>query len=566
MLDKGALPPRRRRLHCPAVEAAPPVHAARDAELPGTGAAGLAPIDGPFVLCGCRVITLHAGRPRARALRVADGRITHVLDEIPAALDGRRFDLGGAVVLPGLVDAHLHLAAVGEAARKLDLRGLPSAEAVARLVAETARSAPLWRWILGRGWNQDDWEDRRFPCAALLDAVAPLHPVRLGRIDGHAVWLNSRALAEAGITEATEDPPGGEIVRDESGEPTGVLVDRAIELVDRLVPPPSARQVASDVEAGCLLCNRAGLAGVHAMDVGAAELEALRTLEAEGRLSLRTEAFLVDREQAGIAGAPFREGLLDVAGVKLYADGALGSRGAALLSPYADRPDCLGLLLSPPEALAARAVGLHAQGWQVAIHAIGDLGNRTALDAIEATGGGDRRHRVEHVQVLDGDDLPRFAALGAIASVQPIHATSDMGWAGDRLGPGRLQAAYGWRRLLEAGATLASGSDAPIEKQDPWAAIHAAVTRQDRWDEPEGGWLPEQRLDVGQALRAATLGPAVAAHAEASLGSIRPGALADLCVVDQNPFAIPARDLRRVQNLAVIVDGRVAFDRDGRFQ
>ena len=520
------------------------------------------------VYLGATVITLDPEHPRARGVRVAGGRITHVFDDDGADLSGLRVDLGGATVLPGLTDAHLHLRAIGAAARRLDLRGTATLGAVTGQVAAAAEAAEPGGWIRGRGWDQNDWPTQEFPVAADLDRVAPDNPVWLSRIDGHAVWVNTRVLELVGVDAQTPDPPGGELLRDEQGRPTGIFIDNAIDLISAALPAPTAEAVRADYERGVEACNRAGLTGVHDMGVDALELAALRALQAEGRLTLRTTAYLADDEGGLAAEAPFRQGTLEVVGVKLYADGALGSRGAALLQPYTDRSDTDGLFLTEPDALAARVAELHAGGWQLAIHAIGDRGNRVTLAALEATGGAasDRRHRVEHVQILDPADIPRFAAKGVVASMQPTHATSDMPWVEARLGGQRLAGAYAWRSLLDDGAILAFGSDAPIERHEPWPGIHAAVTRQDATGQPVGGWLPEQRLRVEEALAGFTLGAARAAHAEGERGTIRPGLVADLTVVDQDPTALPTARLLEVATMLTIVGGDVVFDRTRQIQ
>jgi predicted amidohydrolase YtcJ len=522
--------------------------------------------DGGAVLyVGGTVLTLDAERPEARGLRVEGDRITHVFDEVPEGLTGRRVELDGAVVLPGLVDAHLHLRAIGTAARRLDLRGTTSAEQIAGMVDQAADQAAEGSWIRGRGWDQNDWTVQRFPVAEALDEASAGHPVWLSRIDGHAVWLNSAAMELAGIGPETEAPAGGEIIRHPDGRPTGIFVDNAIDLISGALPEPTAAEMEADYLRAIELCNATGLTGVHTMGVDPMELAALRALHASGRLSLRTTAYLADGEQGLAQPTPSDDGLLRVLGVKLYADGALGSRGAALLAPYSDRPDTTGLLLTEPDVLQARIGALHADGWQVAVHAIGDRGNRVVLDAVEAVQGDDRsrRHRIEHAQIVDPSDIPRFAELGIVASMQPTHATSDMPWADERLGTERLAGAYAWRSMLDAGAVLAFGSDAPIELVHPWPGVFSAVARQDGQGQPEGGWLPEQRLPVLDALAAFTRGAAVAGHQEADLGAIRPGALADLTVVASDPRTTPVGELPAMVIKRTIVGGEEVFASTG---
>ena len=516
-----------------------------------------------IVYADARVWTGDPAHPHAGALRVASGRVTHVLDADDPALPGRRVHLGGATVLPGLVDAHLHLRGVGLAGRELDLKDAGSADdVVARVRAAAAGSAP-GAWIRGRGWDHHRWPGGAWPAGGLDDLD---HPVWLVRVDGHAVWANARALDLAGIDARTPDPPGGELVRDGDGRPTGILVDNAIALAESRLPAPTAKEVRTDVLCGIGACLGSGLTGVHAMAVDRAELEALRALEAEGTLDLRVTCYVDGRDTDLVDEVLSRppapaEGLLRVAGVKVYADGALGSRGAALEADYADRPGHRGLLLVEPGALAAFTRRVSDAGWQLALHAIGDRGNRVVLDAIAAAGdGGARRHRVEHAQILGPDAPARMKALGAVASLQPTHCTSDMGWVEAALGPDRLAGAYAWKTVLDAGVPLALGSDAPVESEDPWTGIHAAVTRQDARGEPPGGFRPGERLTVAEAIRGYTAGAAFAAHDGGRLGVLAPGRLADLTVADADPFAVAPGDLCRVRTLRTVVAGRTVFE------
>ena len=529
------------------------------------GAASLAPPEpaagatdeGAVVYLGGTVV---ASAGDATGLRIAGGRITHVLRDGDPIPPGRRVDLRGATVLPGLVDAHLHLRSLGRAHRTVRLNGTRSAEEVLARVREAAERTPAGPWVRGRGWDHNDWEDPALPSHAALSEAIPDHPVWLTRVDGHAIWVNAAALALASIDARTEDPEGGEILRDASGAPTGVLVDAAIDLMAAQLPAPTAEELRGDLARGARLCAEAGLTGVHDMGMSPAELVELRRLEAEGLLPLRVTVYLAGSEDlpARIAEPPDHEGLVTVVGVKLFADGALGSRGAALFDDYADRPDHRGLLARSPEALAGQARRVHAAGYQIAIHAIGDRGIATALDAIDAAQGEDRsrRHRVEHLQVIRDEDLDRLAPLGVVASMQPTHATSDMPWAEDRVGPARIRGAYAWRRVLEAGAPLAFGSDAPVEDHRPALGLYAAVTRQDARGQPEGGWRPDQRLSIEEALRAFTRGAAQAIHREGELGAIEVGAIADLTVVRDDPHQLEAAALRELQIVATVVEGR----------
>ncbi|MHA7817923.1 MAG: amidohydrolase [Pseudohaliea sp.] len=509
---------------------------------------------------------------RFAGLSFADGVVLALhatAAEAAAAPADRRVDGAGATLLPGLIDAHGHVAGHGKALATVRLGGAGSeAEAAAR-VAAFAAADPGAGWIEGSGWNQVTWPGRAFPRRAALDAVVPDRPVALERVDGHALWVNSRALALAGIDANTEDPPGGQILRDGAGEPTGVLIDNAMALVSAARPAEDLAATMGHIARGLADLAANGLTAVHDAGVTAQELAAYRRLLARGELPVRVYAMLSMRDPAlaaQLAAGPEQDsrGLLTVRSVKLYADGALGSRGAALLTPYSDAPGNRGLLLREPAELAAQMQRAAAAGFQVNVHAIGDRANRLVLDAFSRLP--DRaaqRHRVEHAQILDPADLRRFAGLGVIASVQPTHATSDKNMAGDRLGEARLAGAYAWQSLLESGARVAFGSDFPVEDPNPFFGLHAAVTRQDREGEPPGGWRPEEKLDRATALSLFTEAAAWAMHAEERLGRLLPGYAADFILVRDDPFAVPAGDLWRNAVLATWVDGREVWSANG---
>jgi hypothetical protein len=537
---------------------------AQPAPAPSGSSSSAAGASEAVIYTGGVVHTLDPAHPRARTVRIEKGRITHVLDgDAPAELSGQRVDLHGAAVLPGLVDAHLHLQSLGAAQRELRLTGTASVAEIAARVREAAQKAPPGAWIRGGGWDQNDWDKKEFPDHKVLDEAAGGHPVWLERVDGHAVWVNAAALSLAGIDAATKAPAGGEILRDPSGAPTGVFVDNAIGLVAAKLPPATAEEIRTDLEKGMELCRRAGLTGVHDMGTLPEALREMRALEKEGKLTLRVYAYLGGPWQAVeplLREPKRRDGLVRVMGIKLFADGALGSRGAALLAPYSDRPETSGLLVTPEDELRRRAKIAHDAGYDVTIHAIGDRGNRVALDALAAAEGADRshRHRIEHAQVVSPADIPRFAALGVVASMQPTHATSDMPWAEARVGAERIRGAYAWRTMLRAGATLIFGSDAPVEGENPWWGIHAAVTRTDAKGQPNGGWRPEEKLDVTEAITAFSRTPDQVVGA-ADLGVIRPGAEADLTIVAQDPLAVPPEALRAMRTLRTVVAGKEVF-------
>ena len=507
-------------------------------------------------------------RPHADAIAISGATILAVGDAASirslVAPETKVLDLGGGMAIPGLCDAHAHLVGLGQSLEVVDLRGARSIDDV---VERLRASAPTSGWVLGRGWDQNLWPGAAMPTHAALTAAFPDRPVWLRRVDGHAGWANRALLERAKIDRATTSPTGGEILRDADGAPTGVLVDAAMGLV---VPPPAqTADVRRWITAGAAHATARGLTGVHEMGIGPAEDAVYRELAGAGELPLRVHAYagedwlvhgLVDRTPDAVR--PDAAYLLR--GVKLYADGALGSRGAALLADYSDRAGHRGLLQHAPDAMRERVDACVRGNWQIATHAIGDAANRAVLDAYAAAlaraGGKDRRLRIEHCQIVDVADIARFAELGVIASMQPTHATSDMAWVPERIGTTRLRGAYAWRRFLDAGVALAFGSDFPVERVEPTHGLHAAITRQDERGEPRGGWLPDQKLTLPEALSAFTRGAAFAGHREDHLGVLRAGMQADVtCFTtpldERNPGA-----LRDAKVRATIVAGRLVFE------
>ncbi|MCG8371691.1 MAG: amidohydrolase [Proteobacteria bacterium] len=499
-----------------------------------------------------------------------DGRVAAIgdealLSEFPGAarIDGR-----GRTVLPGLVDAHAHLYGYGALKTSLDLTGTPGLDdAVARIAAYAAEK-PHARWILGRGWNQVLWEKSAFPAAADIDRVVADRPVWLRRIDGHAGWANSAAIRIAGIDGDTPDPTGGKILRDDAGSATGILIDKAMGLVEAHVPEPDKAAVRDAFTAAIDALLAEGITGVHDAGIDVMQAGTYLSMADDDALHLRIYAMTAGAgDVLDTIGAPlhaYGNDRFELAAVKLYTDGALGSRGAAMLEPYSDDPENLGLPFWTQDELDAMVARANGMGFQVGIHAIGDYGNRQALDAIEKAQGGrpsPLRNRIEHAQVVALDDIPRFAELGVVASMQATHATSDMNMAEDRVGPRRIEGAYAWRRLLDAGAVLANGSDFPVERSNPFHGLYAAVTRRGRDGEPPGGWYADQALTRAEALHSFTLAAAYAARQEDRLGSLEPGKWADFVVVDRDYFAVPASEIDDIVVLQTWVGGEKVFDR-----
>jgi hypothetical protein len=499
-----------------------------------------------------------------QAVAIADGRIIAMGDDAEklAGEKTRVIDLGGRTALPALTDAHAHLYGLGQALSQVDLRGCRSEAECAEQVRAFDQTGGGGDWIRGRGWDQNLWNEKQFPTHAALDRVISKKPVWLRRIDGHAGWANARALAAGGVTRETQDPPGGRIERDARGEPNGVLVDEAMTLVEHVIPEPGPAERERMILRAQEIALAQGLTCVHDMGIDETTAGVYRALEQAGKLRIRVYAFAsAGSAERLLAGAPEPAGpLFTLRAIKLYADGALGSRGAALLLPYADDPKNRGLVITPPETIERVARLALLRGWQVGVHAIGDRANRMVLDAFERAGcavARDHRFRIEHAQVVAPSDIPRFAKLGVIASMQPTHATSDMSWAEARLGRDRLAGAYAWRRFLAAGAHVAFGSDFPVENVDPLAGLRAAVTRQDAQGNPPGGWFPVERLTLDEAVRAFTTEAAFAAFQEAQRGRVAEGQAADFTVFDRS---IDAGALKRAKVAFTIVAGRVVFE------
>ena len=526
-----------------------------------------------LIVTNARVYTADEARPLAEAFAVRDGRIVFVGSKAEAnALKGpstRLVDAGGRTVVPGMVDAHAHFTGLAQKLRAVDLVGTRNYDEVIARVVERAKTLPKGTWIQGRGWDQNAWGDTRFPTHEKLSAALPDHPVFLTRVDGHAGLVNTAAMRIAGLTAASKDPDGGKVLRDATNAPTGVLIDNAKDLVERKVPDPTPAESRSALKDAVSVMHQWGLTGMHDAGASRSAIDMFEQMAQAGELNLRLYVMISDDSAAlthymaiGPRSALYN-GQVWVRAIKLYADGAMGSRGAALLEPYSDDPNNTGLLLSAPAHIRDVAERALKAGFQVNTHAIGDRGNRVVLDAYEAalrtTPTADHRFRVEHAQTLSYDDIPRFAQLGVIPSMQASHQTSDMYWIGKRLGPTRLLGAYAWRSLLNSGVIIPNGSDFPVENVNPLISFHAAIARQDANDWPAGGWLPEQRMTREEALRSMTLWPAQAAFQEKELGSLTVGKYADFVMLDQDIMRVPAELVLRTRVIATYVGGKEVF-------
>lgn len=522
-----------------------------------------------LIVHGARGYTPTASGSRSfSGLIVVDGRIERVLaeGEAPPSIAGARIvDAGGKTLLPGLIDAHGHVPGLGQERIEADLRGAATLDETLARVRGFARKNPSNQWVVGRGWNQVLWPDKRFPTARDLDTVIADRPVVLTRVDGHAIWVNSAALKLAGVTATTADPSGGQILRDAKGEPTGVFVDAASVLVERHVPPLSDAQAKEALRAAMNEIATLGLTGVHDAGIDERQYRLYQELGAADALSVRIYAMLADGEVArGIIAAGPKPAQFDdrlqMRSVKAWVDGALGSRGAAMLAAYSDQPNHRGLMLYTREQMNTLTALTAKHGWQLNVHAIGDAGNRVVLDAFERHMTQQQRSvlrpRIEHAQVIALSDIPRIAQLGVIASIQPTHATSDMNMAEDRVGAERIKGAYAWRALLNSGVRLAAGSDFPVELANPFHGLYAAVTRSDRNGKPPGGWRAHEKLTREEALRIFTLDAAFAAHMENAVGSLEPGKWADFILIDRDYFKVDESEIDDIHVLATYVGGQ----------
>lgn len=528
-----------------------------------------------LLLFNAHVITMNSAQPAAEAVAIRQERITWV----GSNQDARKLfgpavhsvDLQGATVLPGIIDAHTHLVELGKSLLRLNLKDAATPEAAIELVKKQVATATPGEWILGWGWDEGKWASA-YPDNEALSKISQNNPVLLTGLHSFAAWANKKALQVAGVTRETRDPENGKIVRDEkTGEPTGILLNHAQELVERHIPPMSLENVKKAMELAARECVGNGLTSVHEARVSGVMVQALRELVAEGRMPLRVYVMLDGADPALVKQWLARGPEIDphhrltIRAFKLFADGALGSRGAALLEPYSDAPVAKGLITTPEAEVYSLTRSSLQRGFQVCTHAIGDAANRMVLDSYERAmqevpDARDARLRIEHAQVLAPQDIPRFAKLGVIPSMQPTHCTSDKAWAEKRLGPERVKGAYAWQSLLQTGVHLPLSSDFPGETLNPFYGIYAAITRQDPQGNPAGGWYPEQKLTLDEALKGYTIEGAYAEFEEKDKGSIEQGKLADLTVISADITKIARKEILSIRVLKTFVGGKLVWE------
>jgi len=527
-----------------------------------------------MLLINGNVYTFDAAQRVVQAIVIQGNRIVNVgtTEEILKKYKSKTIiDLKGKTVFPGLIDGHAHILGEGGRLQTLDLVGTTSPGQIVEMVQDRIKKFKPGQWIIGRGWDQNNWEVKVFPTREMLDKIAPENPVLLRRVDGHAVWLNSKAIQLANITRETKDPEGGKIIRDRKGDPSGILVDNGINLIDNVLPLLTKDEIEQRLKLAMEECVRLGLTEVHDMGVDLETISIYKKLIDQGECPIRIYAvidgpgetwkyYLKNGKEIG-----YGNGLLTVRAIKLYVDGALGSRGAALIDSYSDDPGNRGLTITSEDSLKHTCQQALENGFQVCTHAIGDRGNHIMLNVYEkilqssAKEIASSRWRIEHVQVLQPGDIPRFKATGILPSMQPTHATSDMDWAEARLGPVRIKSAYAWRSILNTGANIIGGSDFPVEFVDPLLGIYAAITRQDKSGNPSSGWYPEQRMSREEAVKCFTQWAAYGAFQENEKGTIEAGKLADLTVLSKDIMKIHSKEILDAKVEMTVVDGKITY-------
>lgn len=531
-----------------------------------------------LVLMEGKVVTVDSDFSMQEAVAIRDGIIVFVgKNQAVTPYIGNRtrvLKLKGNLILPGLIDAHAHMSGLGKKLTRFNINDCTSFEEIVARVADEAKGMKPGEWIIGGRWDHNRWRSKTFPVHDALSRVSPHNPVYLSRVDGNSAFVNARALALAGIDNNTTDPPGGVIVRKNSGEPTGVLINRAMNMVKKYFPKETADQWKKELLAAVEACLQKGMTGWHEAGVGPQEIQWYKELIDGGQLKMRVYAMLGEQEVPVLKvdlEPYFRKNrienhgnhFLSVRSVKLFFDGALGSRGAAFFKPYEDDPENRGLLRIEPDYIYRVTRAALKAGMGVNTHCIGIRGNRLCLEAygkaLSEVPVRDHRLRIEHAQIVESQDVQTFVKLGVIPSMQPTHCTSDMVYIENRVGRERCRGAYAWRWFIDAGLTIPCGSDFPVESHDPLTGIYAAVTRQDSKGQPVDGWHPEQRMTRQEAIKGYTIWAAHAAFQEKILGSIETGKLADFTVLDRDIFQVEPKEILNTRVVCTIVAGKIRY-------
>ncbi len=525
-----------------------------------------------MILINGNIYTLDNTQPLAEAIAIKNGKIAAVgkTDLVLEKYQSENVvDLKGKTVVPGLIDAHAHMFGLGQMLNSLILVGMKSSAEISLLVGEKAKSLNKGEWIYGRGWDQTLWINKNFPDKYILDEVSPDNPVILGRIDGHAIWVNQKAMDIAKIDNTTPDIQGGVIIRNSDGFPTGIFIDKAAELIEKSVPAPSEDEIENSILLAAKECVKFGLTEVHDMGLNSQIIKIYKKLALEKKLPIRIYGAIEapgaawDAEIKNKPTLGFADDMFNLRAVKMYADGALGSRGAALVENYSDDPGNRGITIMADADMEMISKEAIQKGYQVCIHAIGDRANHIVLNLFErlnaSTVKQDIRSRIEHAQVILQDDIPRFKKLNVLPSMQPIHATSDMDWVEDRLGTDRVKGAYAWKSLINSGSIIPAGSDFPNDIMQPLWGFYAAVTRTDQDGNPDGGWYPDQIMTRNEALKAYTTWAAFAGFAEKKKGTIEVGKYADITVLSNDIMTIPAKEILTTNIVMTIVNGNVVY-------
>jgi predicted amidohydrolase YtcJ len=514
-----------------------------------------------LAITNARIYTVNPKQPNASAIAVRDGKILAVGNDVSryVTTSTKVIDARGATIMPGFIDSHGHVRGLGDMLGNIDLRGLTSQAEIVSRVKTAAASHKQGEWIEGRAWDQNLWQGQQFPDAVGISRATPDNPVALERVDGHALWVNQKAMELADINTATPDPPGGKLLRDAKGAPTGVLLDQAQQLVRKKIPSASATQIEASLLRATEQLARDGITTVHDAGVQYEDISGYRALIRAGKLPVRIYAMIL--YPLPLPAKTEIGDFLTIRSTKLVSDGALGSRGAAMIEPYSDDPGNRGLQILDRATIRGAAEAALAKGFQVNTHAIGDRANRDTLDAYAEVlkGPNDKRFRIEHAQVVAPEDFGKFKQYSIIASMQATHATSDMLWAQDRIGPQRINGAYAWQTFLHLGVHVPNGSDFPVEDANPLLGFYAAVTRQKLDGTPAAGWFPDQRMSREEALRSWTLEGAYAAFEENRKGSLEAGKLADFVMLSADIMTIPASEISHARVTMTVVNGKIVF-------